>query len=65
MTEARPFTIEKRKVWEAFQHVNANQGAAGVDGQTLGALGNGLVRTFTSFGTECPQAATCHRRYAG
>lgn len=35
MTEARPFTIEKRKVWEAFQHVDANQGAAGVDGQKL------------------------------
>ena len=35
MTEARPFTIEKRKVLEAFQHVNANQGAAGVDGQKL------------------------------
>lgn len=35
MAEARPFTIEKRDIWEAFQHVNANRGAAGVDGQTL------------------------------
>ena len=26
MTEAKPFTIEKRDVWEAFQHVDANQG---------------------------------------
>jgi len=32
MTEAKSFTIEKREVWEAFRHVDANQGAAGVDG---------------------------------
>ncbi|MEN3141360.1 hypothetical protein ABDF71_04925 [Ochrobactrum sp. WV_118_8] len=42
MTEARPFTIEKREIWEAFQHVNANQGAAGVDGQTLESFGERL-----------------------
>ena len=42
MTEARPFTIEKREIWKAFQHVNANQGAAGVDGQTLESFGERL-----------------------
>ncbi len=35
MTEAKPFSIPKREIWEAFKHVKANQGAAGVDGQTL------------------------------
>lgn len=42
MTEAKPFTIEKREVWEAFQQVDAKQGAAGVDGQTLESFGERL-----------------------
>lgn len=42
MTEAKPFTIEKRDVWEAFQHVDANQGASGIDGQTLESFGERL-----------------------
>jgi RNA-directed DNA polymerase len=33
--EARPFNIPKREVWEAFKKVKANQGAAGVDGQSI------------------------------
>ena len=35
MTGAKPFDIPKREVWEAFKHVKANQGAAGVDGQSI------------------------------
>ena len=33
--EAKPFKIPKREVWEAFKRVRANQGAAGVDGQSI------------------------------
>jgi group II intron reverse transcriptase/maturase len=33
--KARPFDIPKREVWEAFKRVKANQGAAGVDGQSI------------------------------
>ena len=33
--KAKPFNIPKREVWEAFKKVKANQGAAGVDGQTI------------------------------
>lgn len=35
MTRAKPFAIPKREVWEAFKRVKANQGAAGVDGQSI------------------------------
>lgn len=33
--KAKPFDIPKREVWEAFKKVKANQGAAGVDGQSI------------------------------
>jgi RNA-directed DNA polymerase len=35
MNKAKPFDIPKAAVWEAFQRVKANQGAAGVDGQSI------------------------------
>jgi retron-type reverse transcriptase len=31
----KPFDIPKTLVWEAYQKVKANKGAAGVDGQSL------------------------------
>ena len=35
MKEAKPFLISKREVWEAYQRVKANKGAAGVDAQSI------------------------------
>lgn len=35
MRSAKPFVIPKRWVWEAYLHVKANRGAAGIDGQTI------------------------------
>ena len=35
MNTAKPFTIRKKAVYEAFQVVNANAGAAGVDKETM------------------------------
>jgi RNA-directed DNA polymerase len=33
--KAKPFCISKWEVWEAYKRVKANQGAAGVDGQSI------------------------------
>ena len=35
MSEAKPFSISKWEIWEAYKRVRANQGAAGVDEQTI------------------------------
>jgi RNA-directed DNA polymerase len=49
-SQGKPFEIPKQMVWEAYQRVKANKGAAGVDGQTVGQfeqdLGNNLYRLW-------------------
>jgi RNA-directed DNA polymerase len=35
ISKTKPFSISKQVVWEAYRRVKANQGAAGVDGQTI------------------------------
>jgi len=58
--KAKPFSISKREVWEAYQHVKANQGAAGVDGQSIAGferdLTNNLYKRWNrmSSGSYCP-----------
>jgi len=42
VTEAKPFPITKRQVWEAYNRVKANQGGAGVDGQSLAEFAEDL-----------------------
>lgn len=50
MNKAKPFDIPKREVWEAFKKVKANQGAAGVDGQSIeefeARLGDNLYKLW-------------------
>ena len=46
MSSAKPFPITKRQVWEAYQRVKANQGGAGVDGQTLAEFEEDLVNNL-------------------
>ena len=38
VSEAKPYDIPKQLVWEAYQRVKANRGAAGVDGVSLAAF---------------------------
>ena len=33
--KAKPFCISKKEIWEAYQRVKANKGAAGTDGQSI------------------------------
>ncbi len=35
MSKAKPFSISKRVVFEAYKRVKANKGAAGVDGESI------------------------------
>ena len=50
MDRAKPYDIPKGEVWEAYKRVRANQGAAGVDGQTISDfeadLGNNLYKLW-------------------
>jgi retron-type reverse transcriptase len=40
--KAKPFVIPKQLVWDAYQRVKANRGAAGVDGESLAAFEHDL-----------------------
>jgi RNA-directed DNA polymerase len=42
----KPFKIDKSQVYEACKAVKSNQGAAGVDGQTLEQFGSDLKRNL-------------------
>ncbi len=35
MGKAKPYSIAKKEVWQAYKRVRSNQGSAGVDGQTI------------------------------
>jgi len=46
VTSAKPFEISKRRVLEAYRHVRANQGAAGIDGESIEMFDADLSRNL-------------------
>src|SRR5215472_485864 len=58
--EAKPFAISRQLVWDAYQRVRANRGAAGVDGESLVAFEKDLkgnlykIWNRMSSGSYCP-----------
>jgi group II intron reverse transcriptase/maturase len=45
-TSTKPYVIAKRAVWEAYQRVKANRGAAGVDEETIAMFEQNLSRNL-------------------
>src|SRR6201984_12478 len=46
MTSTKPYRIAKRAVWEAYQLVKANRGAAGIDDETIAVFDQSLSRNL-------------------
>ena len=46
MTSTKPYCIAKRTVWEAYQQVKANRGAAGIDDETIVMFEQSLSRNL-------------------
>lgn len=53
----KPFGIARRAVWEAYRHVKANQGAAGIDGESIemfeANLKDNLYRVWNRMSSGC------------
>ena len=61
--EVKPFDISKRLVWEAYQKVKANKGAAGRGRQSIDEFEQDLKRTTcTSCGIGCRRGVISRRR---
>lgn len=46
MTPTRPYSIAKRTVWEAYERVKANRGAAGIDDETIAMFEQNLSKNL-------------------
>lgn len=46
VSSAKPYDIAKRTVWDAYQQVRANRGAAGIDDETIAAFERDLSKNL-------------------
>ena len=58
----KPFQISKWVIWEAFQRVKANKGAAGVDDQSIEEFEQDRDGTCIGSGIGYRRAAISRRR---
>src|SRR5579871_6235852 len=61
MREAKPYRISKWEVWEAYKRVKANQGAAGVDEQSIRELERNLKGNLSWLLGDCSCPLLHHR----
>src|SRR5271155_5679405 len=45
-TSTKPYVLAKRAVWEAYQQVKANRGAAGIDEETIEMFEQNILGRF-------------------
>jgi retron-type reverse transcriptase len=60
VSEAKPYDIPKQLVWEAYQRVKANRGAAGVDGVSLAAFEQNLKGNLYKIWIGCRRVHIIH-----
>src|SRR2546427_6284904 len=64
-TTDKPFSIDKKRVYEAYKAVKSNAGAAGVDGQTIeqfeADLQGNSIRRLTRSRTALAQSSRTYR----
>ena len=71
MTSTKPYDIAKRTIWEAYQRVKANRGAAGIDEETISMFEQDLSKNLyklwnrMSSGVVLPAAGQASRNSQG
>lgn len=61
-SSGKPFDISKHEVWNAWLKVKGNQGAPGVDGQSLKAFEADLKDNLYKIWNRCRRAVTSRLR---
>lgn len=59
--EAKPYSIPKQLVMDAYQRVKQNRGAAGVDGESLAAFEKDLKRNLYKVWNRMSSGFICRR----
>ena len=61
-TSTKPYVIAKRAVWEAYQEVKANRGAAGIDEETIARFEQNLSKNLYKLWNRMSSGSYFRRR---